>query len=142
MDVQTCVACPLSMKLRCAQPPPIPVRAGSTTDSRWVRLTWNRPGYNVDHEVATMKPALRIATICMLLAFGQSPLATSYPAEPAMSGGPPGAGASLAAAFANVIYFPIRFTVTVLTAGIGGFTGWMTGGYEPAADAVWESTDG
>jgi hypothetical protein len=57
-------------------------------------------------------------------------------------GPPPGAGTSLAAAVSNIVYFPLRFTVTVITAEVGGFTGWMTGDNIPAADAVWRSTDG
>jgi hypothetical protein len=54
----------------------------------------------------------------------------------------PNAGASLAAALYNIVYFPLRFTVTVITAEVGGFTGWMTGGDAAAAHAVWQSTDG
>ncbi len=54
----------------------------------------------------------------------------------------PGAGASLLAAVSNVVYFPVRFVITLVTAETGGFTGWMTGGNEAAAYAVWESTDG
>jgi len=65
------------------------------------------------------------------------------PQATAMEQGPtPDAGASLAAALCNVVYFPLRFTVTVVTAEVGGFTGWMTGGDTAAAQAVWQSTDG
>ena len=52
------------------------------------------------------------------------------------------AGMGLLAATANVIYFPLRLVVTTVTAGVGGFTGWMTGGDEEAACTVWASTDG
>ena len=55
---------------------------------------------------------------------------------------PPSAGASLTAAATNILYFPARFVVTLITAEVGGVTGWMTGGDEAAASAVWSSTDG
>ncbi len=55
---------------------------------------------------------------------------------------PPGIGASFFAALTNVAYFPVRFAITLVTAEVGGFTGWMTGGNEPAAYAVWQSTEG
>ncbi len=55
---------------------------------------------------------------------------------------PPGAGASLLAALTNLAYFPVRFAITLVTAEVGGFTGWMTGGNEAAAHAVWQSTEG
>ncbi len=54
----------------------------------------------------------------------------------------PDAGASLLAALSNLVYFPLRFTITLVTAEVGGFTGWMTGGDEAAAEAVWHSTEG
>ena len=54
----------------------------------------------------------------------------------------PGVGASLLAFLVNIVYCPVRFMITAVTAEIGGFTGWMTGGDEAAAQAVWESTDG
>jgi hypothetical protein len=60
----------------------------------------------------------------------------------AEEGPPPNAGASLAAALCNVVYFPLRFAITVVTAEVGGFTGWMTGGDRAAAHAVWQSTEG
>ncbi len=54
----------------------------------------------------------------------------------------PDAGASLLAALSNLVYFPLRFTISLVTAEVGGFTGWMTGGDEAAAEAVWQSTEG
>jgi hypothetical protein len=54
----------------------------------------------------------------------------------------PGAGASLLAGLSNVVYFPLRFTITVATAEVGGFAGWLTGGDRAAAHAVCQSTDG
>jgi hypothetical protein len=54
----------------------------------------------------------------------------------------PNVGTSLLAALSNIFYFPLRFTVTVVTAEVGGLTGWMTGGDVTAAQAVWRSTDG
>jgi hypothetical protein len=59
---------------------------------------------------------------------------TSHPAE--------AAGMSLLAASANVVYFPLRLALTTLTAGVGGITGWLTGGDKAAAESVWESTAG
>jgi len=52
------------------------------------------------------------------------------------------AGLSLLAATANLVYFPARLVVTVITAEVGGFTGWMTGGDTEAANSVWAVTDG
>ncbi len=63
--------------------------------------------------------------------------ATNYLEQPA-----PDAGASLLAAVCNLAYFPVRFAITLVTAELGGFTGWMTGGNEAAAHAVWQSTEG
>ncbi len=63
--------------------------------------------------------------------------AAQYAPQPA-----PGAGASLLAAVCNLAYFPVRFVITFVTAEVGGFTGWMTGGNEGAAYAVWQGTEG
>jgi hypothetical protein len=52
------------------------------------------------------------------------------------------AGVSLAAACANLVYFPVRFAVTVASAEVGGVTGWLTGGDRAAARSVWDSTKG
>ncbi len=52
------------------------------------------------------------------------------------------AGMSLLAAVTNVVYFPIRLGVTICTAGVGGLTGWLTGGDRASARAVWNLTDG
>jgi hypothetical protein len=54
----------------------------------------------------------------------------------------PDVGTSLLAAVSNILYFPLRLTVTVVTAEVGGLTGWMTGGGKAAAKTVWRSTDG
>ena len=54
----------------------------------------------------------------------------------------PHAGHSVLAALANVVYFPLRLVVTLVTAEAGGLTGWATGGDKAAANAVWQSTDG
>ena len=54
----------------------------------------------------------------------------------------PYAGPSLLAALSNIVYFPLRFVVTLVTAEAGGITGWVTGGDTAAANAVWQSTDG
>ena len=52
------------------------------------------------------------------------------------------AGMSLLAAVVNLVYFPPRLVVTIATAGVGGLTGWLTGGDKPAARSVWNATDG
>jgi hypothetical protein len=49
---------------------------------------------------------------------------------------------SLAAAAINLVYFPARLLVTVATAGVGGFAGWMSGGDCASAHAVWNATEG
>jgi len=59
---------------------------------------------------------------------------TSHPAQ--------AAGISLAAAAANIIYIPARLAVTLITAELGGLTGWLTAGSRPSAHAVWRLTDG
>lgn len=69
---------------------------------------------------------------------GMTPPEVTQTVEPST----PDGGASLLAALSNLVYFPLRFTITLVTAELGGFTGWMTGGDEAAADAVWQSTDG
>jgi len=51
-------------------------------------------------------------------------------------------GISLAAAAINVFYFPVRFAVTLVTAEVGGLTGWLTGGDTASARSVWGLTDG
>ena len=51
-------------------------------------------------------------------------------------------GISLLAATANLVYFPVRLAVTVVTAELGGLTGWLTGGDQPSARAVWNATEG
>jgi hypothetical protein len=52
------------------------------------------------------------------------------------------AGFGLAAAAINVFYFPVRFAITLVTAEVGGLTGWLTGGDTPSAHSVWGITDG
>ena len=52
------------------------------------------------------------------------------------------AGISLAAAALNLFYVPVRFAVTVVTAEVGGLTGWLTGGDVPSARSIWAATDG
>ena len=59
-----------------------------------------------------------------------------------VQGSAPDAGASLLAALSNIVYFPLRFAITMVTAEVGGFTGFMTGGDEAAAESVWQSTEG
>lgn len=52
------------------------------------------------------------------------------------------AGMGLLAAVVNVVYFPVRLAVTLVTAEVGGLTGWLTGGDKPSARSVWGATDG
>jgi hypothetical protein len=52
------------------------------------------------------------------------------------------AGISFAAAAINVFYFPVRLAVTLVTAEVGGLTGWLTGGDTTSARSVWGVTDG
>jgi hypothetical protein len=69
-------------------------------------------------------------------------LMTPPQARATEQGSAPDIGASLAAALSNIVYFPLRFAITLVTAEVGGLAGWMTGGDTSAADAVWELTDG
>ncbi len=52
------------------------------------------------------------------------------------------AGYSVAAAAANLVYFPLRFTLTALTGELAGLTGWMTGGNRQSERAVYGLTEG
>lgn len=54
----------------------------------------------------------------------------------------PGAWSGFAAAASNLVYFPLRLAITIVTAEAGGLTGWLTGGDNGAARAVWHGTDG
>jgi hypothetical protein len=67
---------------------------------------------------------------------------TSAPPADVTAAYQPHAGPSVLAALANIVYFPLRFTVTLVTAEAGGLTGWATGGDAGAAQAVWRATDG
>lgn len=51
-------------------------------------------------------------------------------------------GFSLLAAVTNVVYFPVRFGVTLVTAEVGGLCGFLTGGDRPSAHSVWNATEG
>ncbi|HVO24927.1 MAG TPA: hypothetical protein VMW56_15000 [Candidatus Margulisiibacteriota bacterium] len=52
------------------------------------------------------------------------------------------AGIGLAAALTNTVYFPVRLAMTIATAEVGGITGFLTGGDNVSASAVWNSTEG
>jgi len=52
------------------------------------------------------------------------------------------AGVSLAAAVTNLVYMPLRLVLTVVSAEVGGVAGWLTGGNEQSAEAVWGATAG
>jgi hypothetical protein len=62
--------------------------------------------------------------------------------EPYQQEREPSPGLALTAAFANVVFFPVRLGVTVFGGVLGGFTGFMTAGNEEAADDVWGLFEG
>jgi hypothetical protein len=51
-------------------------------------------------------------------------------------------GAAIGAASANILFVPVRFAVTVVGAGLGGMTGFFTGGNIDAAQDVWGVFEG
>ena len=51
-------------------------------------------------------------------------------------------GASAGAAFYNIVFTPIRVAFTVVGAGLGGATGFLTAGNVDAAEDVWGLFDG
>lgn len=51
-------------------------------------------------------------------------------------------GISIGAAVTNLVYFPVRLAITAVTAGLGGLTGWLTGGDRSSSEAVWNATEG
>jgi len=51
-------------------------------------------------------------------------------------------GAALGAAFANLVFMPVRVSISVIGAELGGFTGFMTAGNRHAAEDVWALVDG
>jgi hypothetical protein len=54
----------------------------------------------------------------------------------------PAPGAALATAALNVLFVPLRLTVTLLFAELGGITGFLTGGDQQAAKDVWNLVGG
>ena len=54
----------------------------------------------------------------------------------------PAPGPALGAAFANVVFMPVRLGVSIVGAELGGFTGFMTAGNRQAAGDVWALFDG
>jgi len=54
----------------------------------------------------------------------------------------PTPGLALAAAFGNVVFFPVRLGITIVGGVLGGFTGFMTMGNEEAAQDVWSLFEG
>jgi hypothetical protein len=84
-------------------------------------------------------------TIAFLLVLAAALPAAAVPQAPQLE--PPtrpaqAAGLSVAAAATNLVYFPARLTLTLLTAELGGLTGCMTGGDARSARAVWDLTQG
>lgn len=51
-------------------------------------------------------------------------------------------GAAAVAMFSNLVYVPIRFAVTVVSAELGGLTGFLTGGNKANAEDIWGVFDG
>ena len=85
-----------------------------------------------------------VVALALVVAFGSPALAAEQnpqigrtPQQPARD-----LGISLASAASNVGYFPVRLAVTLVTGVVGGLSGWLNGGDQPAANAVWNSTDG
>jgi hypothetical protein len=80
--------------------------------------------------------ALTSALAAPVMAAPQAPMVevTSRPG--------PDVGFSFAAAGANIVYFPVRLTLTALTGGVGGLAAWLNGGDHFTADSIWQSTDG
>jgi hypothetical protein len=83
-----------------------------------------------------------IFVAAMASAFPAWGMPQGYQAENVVVHPAQAAGMSLAAAGVNVVYFPLRLGLTIITAGVGGLTGWFTGGNKPAASSVWDLTDG
>jgi hypothetical protein len=52
------------------------------------------------------------------------------------------AGFSLLAAVANLFYTPAKTVVAVVGLPVGAFTGWVSGGEERSAYAIWVPTSG
>jgi hypothetical protein len=50
---------------------------------------------------------------------------------------PSAPGAALGAAAVNIVYFPLRFVVSLVGVELSGTTGWLTGGNVGAAHDVW-----
>jgi len=80
-----------------------------------------------------------VAAVAQVLA-GEEDVSQMTTQEP--EGYVPGAWSSAAAAASNIVYFPLRLAITIVTAEVGGLTGWLTGGDEAAARAVWRGTQG
>jgi hypothetical protein len=82
---------------------------------------------------------LLVVVVLSLLAFmpGRVSADTGMPVERH-----PLPGASLTAAAANLFYVPVRFAVTLVSAELGGLTGFLTGGNKHAAEDVWGVFEG
>ena len=74
---------------------------------------------------------------------GQAPAAPQAPVvEAALPPPAQAVGITIGAAATNLLYFPARFIVTLVTAESGGLVGWLNGGDRQSARSIWESTDG
>ena len=91
-----------------------------------------------------MKKIAWVLALTVALAWTAPALAREQ--DPKIEVGPPRTaqelGVTLGAAAINIVYFPLRLALTLVTAELGGVAGWMTGGETQSAHAVWNSTDG
>jgi hypothetical protein len=62
--------------------------------------------------------------------------------EPAEGAYEPSAAAIAGAVAINVVYFPVRFLITLVGAEVGGIEGVLSAGNEHAAETIWSLTDG
>lgn len=51
-------------------------------------------------------------------------------------------GPAIGAAASNIVFAPVRIAVTIIGAGLGGLTGFLTAGNVDAASDIWALFDG
>ena len=54
----------------------------------------------------------------------------------------PSAAAIAGAVAINIVYFPVRFLITLVAAELGGIEGVLSAGNEDAAETIWSLADG
>jgi len=82
-----------------------------------------------------------VFTLALMWA-SRAPAAPQAPIVEAESAPAQEVGLSLASAATNIAFFPVRLALTIVTAEVGGLTGFLTGGDRLSAGSVWDSTDG